>query len=119
MYGCENIPRRGGDRVRCTKNDPVRGLSTAISRARDSSEPVTDDAARLKAQWENTTGERISPLKGIEQTVLRSGKEAARAPGHGTELGREPAADGESAAEKSMDPPPPGREKPIEMRLEL
>ena len=47
-----------------------------ISRARDRTELVTDDATALQEQLEDVTGERISALEGIGE-MKRGGRERA------------------------------------------
>ena len=50
-----------------------------ISRARDRAELVTDDAAELRAQLQEATGERIAALEGIGELPHEPGKAADRA----------------------------------------
>ena len=82
-----------------------------ISRARDRAELVTDDAKALKEQLEAVTGERVSALEGIGESVReRSGKEAAvdqtgeRTAGLGLE------SEG-SSKDRGLDPPAPERDR--------
>ncbi|MYH32959.1 MAG: conjugative relaxase [Gammaproteobacteria bacterium] len=49
----------------------AKSFYVEISRARDRAELVTDDAAALKERLEAVTGERISALEGIGETVGR------------------------------------------------
>ena len=55
----------------------AKAFYVEISRARDRAELVTDDAAALKERLEAVTGERISALEGIGESVRREhGKDA-------------------------------------------
>ena len=97
-----------------------------ISRARDRAELVTDDAARLKEQLEQATGERISALEGIGQAELASeqnaeqqGEKASTPIDRGPGVGPEPIPDENIAAEQSMEHQPPEREREIQFEMEL
>ena len=58
----------------------AKAFYVEISRARDRAELVTDDAAALKERLEAVTGERISALEGIGESVQREhGKDARTA----------------------------------------
>ena len=98
-----------------------------ISRARDRAELVTDDAQALKERLEAVTGERISALEGIGETVRPErgregkaplekqgpdrGKAAPASPDR--EVGREP------SRHKAPEPEPPARAKRVEMDMGL
>ncbi|MDE0334330.1 MAG: AAA family ATPase, partial [Defluviicoccus sp.] len=103
----------------------AKAFYVEISRARDRAELVTDDAAALKERLEAVTGERISALEGIGESVRREhGKDAGKAldkEGSGArstapsspdrEIGRE------SPERKAPEPEPPARGKRIEMDM--
>ena len=105
----------------------AKAFYVEISRARDRAELVTDDAAALKERLEAVTGERISALEGIGESVRREhGKDARAAldkdrPEAGStspsspdrEIGRE------SPERKGPEPEPPARGKGIEMDMGL
>ena len=103
----------------------AKAFYVEISRARDRAELVTDDAAALKERLEAVTGERISALEGIGESVQREhGKEpnaaldserteaGSTAPSSpDREIGRE------SSERKAPEPEPPARSKGIEMDM--
>ena len=109
----------------------VKAFYVEISRARDRAELVTDDALALKEGLEAVTGERISALKGIGESVRiernrelgkegkaprgreRASPEASAPPS--PEREREP----ETSRQKAPEPEPPARGKGIEMDLGL
>ena len=105
----------------------AKAFYVEISRARDRAELVTDDAAALKERLEAVTGERISALEGIGESVQREhGKEPNAALGKGRpeagstapsspdrEMGRE------SPERRVPEPEPPARDKGIEMGMGL
>ena len=105
----------------------AKAFYVEISRARDRAELVTDDAAALKERLEAVTGERISALEGIGESVRREhGKEpkaaldrerteaGSTAPSSpDREIGRE------SPERKAPKPEPPVRDKGIEMGMGL
>ena len=102
----------------------AKAFYVEISRARDRAELVTDNAKALKERLETVTGERISALEGIGESVrLESGldekaplerekptREPADSSSQGTKTGRE------MSREKT---PEPDRGKRIEMDLGL
>ena len=61
----------------------AKSFYVEISRARDRAELVTDDAVALKERLETVTGERISALEGIGESV-RPGREIDGKPPHRT-----------------------------------
>ena len=103
----------------------AKAFYVEISRARDRAELVTDDAAALKERLEAVTGERISALEGIGESVRREhGKDAGKAidkerteagstapSSPDREIGRE------SPERKAPEPEPPARSKGIEMEM--
>ena len=102
----------------------AKSFYVEISRARDRAELVTDDAKALKERLETVTGERISALEGIGESVRPEPGLDAKAPlerespereradstSPGTKTGRE------TSREKT---PEPDRGKRIEMDLGL
>ena len=94
-----------------------------ISRARDRAELVTDDAARLREQFEAVTGERVSALEGIGEAarnapakdVEAADTKAGRAPDRGAGASR----DSTDPAAKDREPAAPARDKRAEMDLGL
>ena len=100
----------------------AKAFYVEISRARDRAELVTDDAKALKERLETVTGERISALEGIGESVRPEPGLDAKAPleretlareradsiSQGTKTGRE------TSREKT---PEPDRGKRIEMDL--
>ena len=101
----------------------AKAFYVEISRARDRGELVTDDAKALRERLETVTGERISALEGIGETVQ---------PVHGRERGKDgkasPGLEQRSAEretgptvtrERTPEPGPPARGKRIEMDLGL
>ena len=105
----------------------AKAFYVEISRARDRAELVTDDAAALKERLEAVTGERISALEGIGESVRREhGKDAGKAldkdrreagstapSSPDREIGRE------SPERKTPEPEPPAQGKRIEMEMGL
>ena len=105
----------------------AKAFYVEISRARDRAELVTDDATALKERLEAVTGDRISALEGIGETVRpeRSNdvrttykKEApdrdrAAPPSPDKEIGRD------LAQQKAPEPEPPAKGKRVEMDLGL
>ena len=102
-----------------------------ISRARDRAELVTDDAQALKERLEAVTGERISALEGIGESV-RPERERGQEKDGKASLDREraspeassplpPEREIEPAASKERvpEPEPPARDKRVEMDLGL
>ncbi len=98
-----------------------------ISRARHRAELVTDDAGALKDQLEAVTGERISALEGIGETVQPGRKQDEKAlpgvepPGREAPAAALPEPDMEPVPvpEKAPAPEPPAPEKHIGMEFEL
>ena len=76
----------------------AKAFYVEISRARDRAELVTDDAQALKERLETVTGERISSLEGIGESVRP-----------------EPGLDKKTSLERETPAPEPGRGKRIEM----
>ena len=109
----------------------AKAFYVEISRARDRAELVTDDAQALKERLEAVTGERISALEGIGETV-RSERERALGKDGKASLDRD-RPDRETAVPSSPDreiepalsrhkapePEPPARGKGIEMDMGL
>ncbi len=60
-----------------------------ISRARDRAELVTDDRNALRERLEAVTGERVSALEGVGETVGATAPEAGRMANRGIGCGRE------------------------------
>ena len=111
-----------------------KGFYVEISRARDRAELVTDDAEALKERLEAVTGERISALEGIGETVRPGHEKDGKAPPERTEPGRDaerperdraapPSPDLETgrdpARQKAPEPEPPARGKRVEMDMGL
>ena len=102
----------------------AKAFYVEISRARDRAELVTDDAKALKERLETVTGERISALEGIGESVRPEPGLDAKAPLEREKPTREPA-DSTSPGTKTgremprEKAPEPGREKRIEMDLGL
>ena len=88
----------------------AKAFYVEISRARDRAELVTDDAQALKERLEAVTGERISALEGIGESV-RPERESQRE--------RERGKDGKAANERERQRPeasaPPSPEREIEL----
>ncbi len=98
-----------------------------ISRARDRAELVTDDAQALKERLEAVTGERISALEGIGESVRpgrskdakqaldreRPDREKAAPSSPDKEIGRG------SSQQKAPEPEPPAKSKRVEMDMGL
>ncbi len=107
----------------------AKAFYVEISRARDRAELVTDDAQALRERLEAVTGERISALEGIGesvQTEREHEKEGKTSPGlerPSPEASTPPSPDREIEPALSRDrvpePEPPAREKRIEMDLGL
>ena len=76
----------------------AKAFYVEISRTRDRAELVTDDAQALKERLETVTGERISALEGIGESVRP-----------------EPGIDKKTPLERETPAPEPGRGKRIEM----
>ena len=107
----------------------AKAFYVEISRARDRAELVTDSAQALKERLEAVTGERISALEGIGESIRperkrgqekdgkasldreRSSPEASTTPSRGKEI--EP----ELSHHKAPEPEPPAKGKRIEMDL--
>ena len=102
----------------------AKAFYVEISRARDRAELVTDDAKALKERLETVTGERISALEGIGESVRPELGLDAKAPLEREKPAREPA-DSSSPSTKTgretprEKTPEPGRGKRIEMDLGL
>ncbi len=99
----------------------AKSFYVEISRARDRAELVTDDAVALRERLETVTGERISALEGIGESV-RPGREIGReGPSRETSVPSSPdkGIEPELPAVKPAEPEPPAREKRIEMDMEL
>ncbi|MYA95919.1 MAG: conjugative relaxase [Nitrospinae bacterium] len=102
----------------------AKAFYVEISRARDRAELVTDDAKALRERLETVTGERISALEGIGESVRPEPGLDAKAPPEREKPTREPA-DSTSPGTKTGrempggKAPEPGRGKRIEMDLGL
>ncbi len=105
----------------------AKSFYVEISRARDRAELVTDDAVPLRERLETVTGERISALEGIGESV-RPERETDRKASLGREEpDRETAAPSSpdkeigrgSSPDKAPEPEPPARGKAIDMDLGL
>ena len=106
----------------------AKAFYVEISRARDRAELVTDDARALKERLEAVTGERISALEGIGESVRPEREKDGKAlPGlerSDPEPSSPPVPEREIEPEVSRrqpapEPEPPAREKHIEMDLSL
>ena len=105
----------------------AKAFYVEISRARDRAELVTDDAQALKERLETVTGERISALEGIGESVRpEPGLDGKASPEH--ERGSPDASmptspEGEIERKVSLDrapePEPPSPGKRIDMDLGL
>ncbi len=105
----------------------AKSFYVEISRARDRAELVTDDAVALRERLKAVTGERISALEGIGESVRAEREIDREAPldrerpdretgePSSPDKGIEPGLPGGKPAE----PEPPAREKRIEMDMEL
>ena len=105
----------------------AKAFYVEISRARDRAELVTDDAQALKERLEAVTGERISALEGIGETVLRERerdrkpsldrekqeRDQAAPPSPDKEIGRD------LSHRKAPEPEPPARGKRVDMDMGL
>ena len=109
----------------------AKAFYVEISRARDRAELVTDDAQALKERLEAVTGERISALEGIGESVCpergrEHGKDGKASPDRERE-DRERAApsppdreiEPEPSRDKAPEPEPPARGKGRDMDLSL
>ncbi len=102
----------------------AKAFYVEISRARDRAELVTDDAKALKERLETVTGERISALEGIGESVRPEPGIDAKAPFERENTERD-IADSSSPGMKTgremprAKTPEPGRGKRIEMDLGL
>ena len=102
----------------------AKAFYVEISRARDRAELVTDDAQALKERLETVTGERISALEGIGESVRPEPGLDAKEPLERETPALEPA-DSTSPGTKIGQEmprgkaPEPGRGKRIEMDLGL
>jgi len=109
----------------------AKAFYVEISRARDKAELVTDDAQALKERLEAVTGERISALEGIGESVRparergqeRDGKASLDRERASLEASSPPPPEKEiepvPARGKAPEPEPPAREKRIEMDMGL
>ena len=103
----------------------AKSFYVEISRARDRAELVTDDAVALRERLETVTGERISALEGIGESVRREidreGSFDRERPDRETDAPPSPdkGIEPELPAGKPAEPEPPAREKRIEMDMEL
>ena len=97
-----------------------------ISRARDCAELVTDDAAELKAQLQEATGERIVALEGIGEAARDAREKAAgadraaeRQPGRdaGPETGIERTGPKSAAKDREMPATERGRSRGMDLGL--
>ena len=103
----------------------AKSFYVEISRARDRAELVTDDAAALRERLEAVTGERISALEGIGESVRRERERDGKAaldrdrPDHekvapsspDKEMGRD------LSHGKAPEPEPPARGKQLDMDM--
>ncbi|MDE0279636.1 MAG: AAA family ATPase, partial [Gammaproteobacteria bacterium] len=109
----------------------AKSFYVEISRARDRAELVTDDAGALRERLEAVTGERISALEGIGESIRperevgrksmpgrqRSGPEATvRQPGQGKESGKD-GIEKTSSPAKAADPPAKGKRMEMDLGL--
>ena len=105
----------------------AKSFYVEISRARDRAELVTDDAVALRERLEAVTGDRISALEGIGETVRLERELDAKAPldrerpDRGTAAPPSPDKDigRDLPPDKAPEPEPPAREKRIDMDLGL
>ena len=109
----------------------AKSFYVEISRARDRAELVTDDANALKERLEAVTGERISALEGIGESVRPEKEAGGKAVSSRNQMDRDrtmPSSgkgkedesrntEREPLADKTPDPPAPG--KRVEMDLGL
>ncbi len=86
----------------------AKAFYVEISRARDRAELVTDDAKALKERLETVTGERISALEGIGETVQ---------PAHGREHGKDGKASPSLVQRSAEASTPPSPEREIKPKL--
>ena len=102
----------------------AKAFYVEISRARDRAELVTDDAKALRERLETVTGERISALEGIDESVRPEPGLDGKTPLERETTERE-LADSSSPGMKTgremprAEAPEPGRGKRIEMDLGL
>ena len=105
----------------------AKAFYVEISRARDRAELVTDDAQALKERLEAVTGERISALEGIGETVRPERSKDARAAlkkeGPDRDRAAPTAPDKEIGRDllrqKAPEPEPPAKGRRVEMDLGL
>ena len=109
----------------------AKSFYVEISRARDRAELVTDDAGALRERLEAVTGERISALEGIGESVRPEKEADGKSVSDGKRLGRDRSVppSGERVAGKEekagketltdKTPEPPARGKRVEMDLGL
>ena len=105
----------------------AKAFYVEISRARDRAELVTDDAQALKERLEAVTGERVSALEGIGESVQpereHDGKASQRLerPSHeaSTPVSPEREIEPEANRQKAPEHEPPGKGKRIEMDMGL
>ena len=99
-----------------------------ISLARDRAELVTDDAQALRERLEAVTGERISALEGIGESVLperervhgKASPDRERpSPAASTAVSPEREIEPTPSRERTPEPEPPARGKRVEMDLGL
>ena len=109
----------------------AKAFYVEISRARDRAELVTDDAAALKERLEAVTGERISALEGIGESVRpererEHGKDGKEPPGlerpgpeASTPAPPEREIEPSVSRDRTPEPEPPAKGKRIEMDMGL
>ncbi len=105
----------------------AKAFYVEISRARDRAELVTDDARALRERLEAVTGERISALEGIGESVQterghgKNGEALTSVERRGPEASAPPTPEREVGPSPSRDraPEPPARGKRIEMDMGL
>ena len=109
----------------------AKAFYVEISRARDRAELVTDDAKALRERLETVTGERISALEGIGETVqpahgrehAKDGKASPSLEQRSAEASTSPSPEREIEStvtrDRTPEPESPAREKRIDMDLGL
>ena len=109
----------------------AKAFYVEISRARDRAELVTDDAQALRERLEAATGERISALEGIGESVRperdreheREGKTSSGLERPSPEASTPPPPEREiepsMSPDRTPEPEPPAREKSVELDLGL
>jgi len=109
----------------------AKSFYVEISRARDRAELVTDDAEALKERLETVTGERISALEGIGESVRherergheKDGQDLSGVEQQGLEASSPPLPEREieppMSQDRAREPAPPAKEKRVEMDLGL